>query len=286
MSRFVLARTLGEALETLSEEGARPLAGGTDLMVDLRARRLAGHGLPPVLVDVSRLPELRRLRLDRGSPYLGAGLTFAFLERDPRVAAAWPVLAAAAALVGSPQVRNTATIGGNAANASPAADGTTALTALGARADIASLEGRRQCPLEELITSPGRTTLAPGELILGYAMDLLPGHRGQVFAKVGRRQAVSVARLNLAVCLDRDLADPRVVLGACFPSPRRLADVEDLLMGGQPGPDLWRAAGEKAAGHFTNVCGWRSSAAYKVPAIRRVVAQSLARAWRMSGGAR
>ena len=107
---------------------------------------------------------------------------------------------------------------------------------------------------------------------------------GQAFAKVGRRRAVAVSRLNLAVVLDADLADPRLVLGSCFPTPRRLARAEELLTHGEPGPGLWRAAGDAAAAAFAAVGGGRASAVYKVPAIRRVAARALAQAWDALGG--
>lgn len=285
MSSFAAAASLAQALDALAEGQARVLAGGTDLMVALRAGRLTGEQLPAAIVDVNAVPELGRLDLAGDEPYLGAGLSFERLATDPAVQERYPVLAAAAATVGSSQVRHRATIGGNVANASPAADGVTALTALGAVAMIASAKGRRRCPLTELIIAPYQTTLTADELILGFVLDPLPEHGGQVFAKVGRRRAVSVARLNLAVCLDPDLADPRVVLGSCFPTPRRLGDVEGLLRRSGPGPELWRAAGGQAASHFTSVCGWRESAAYKVPAIARIARRALAQAWEMLGGA-
>lgn len=278
MSRFLTPPTMDEALGALAQPGAMVLSGGTDLMIALRRARQDGGELPELLVDVTRLPELKRLELD-GPYYLGAGLTFRFLEEDPSVARRIPVLARAAATVGSMQVRQTGTIGGNVANGSPAADGLSALVALDAVAEIASQDGVRHCPLSELITAPNKTTLTQGELILGYALTPPAETGGQVFLKVGRRQEVAVSRLNLAACLDRGLADPRVVLGSCFPSPRRLTDVEALIKNGAPGPDMWRAAGEKAAGHFTDVCGWRSSATYKVPAITRITARALKHAW-------
>ncbi len=279
MSRFLTPATLPEALEALAQPGAKVLAGGTDLMIALRQKRLEGGELPELLVDVTRLPELKRLELEGPNYYLGAGFTFRSLEEDLRVLRRIPVLAQAASLVGSRQIRQTGTIGGNVANGSPAADGMSALMALEAKAEIASLDGVRHCPISELITAPNQTTLAPGELIMGYAIDPPAEATGQVFLKVGRRHEVAVSRLNLAACLDRGLGDPRVVLGSCFPSPRRLHDVEELLKGGAPGPALWRAAGEKAASHFTDVCGWRSSAVYKVPAITRITSRALSRAW-------
>lgn len=279
MSRFLTPATLPEALEALAQPGAKVLAGGTDLMIALRQARLEGAALPELLVDVTRLPELKRLELAGSSCYLGAGLTFRYLEESQEVKRRLPVLAQAASKVGSRQIRQTGTIGGNVANGSPAADSLSALVALDAVAEIASQKGVRHCPLPELITAPNRTTLAPGELILGYAVSPPPEPEGQVFLKVGRRHEVAVARLNLAACLDRAMSDPRVVLGSCFPSPRRLIDVEELIRNGEPGPALWQAAGEKAAGHFTDVCGWRSSANYKVPAITRITARALSLAW-------
>ncbi len=284
MSEFLLPADLGEALAALDGGQGRIIAGGTDLMVQLREAAARGQQPPALIVDVSRLAELRRRGPDGGQPFLGAGLTFAELADEAGAGAGLPMLARAAASVGSRQVRNTATIGGNVANASPAADGVTVLTALDARVEIASADGVRRCPIAELITAPNRTTLAPGEVVTGFRLSPPPAGAGQVFAKVGRRRAVSIARLNLAVCLDPDLSDPRVVLGACFPSPRRLAGVEALLRGGRPGPGLWREAGEAAAGHFTEVCGWRSSAEYKVPAVSRVMARALAQAWELAGG--
>jgi CO/xanthine dehydrogenase FAD-binding subunit len=284
MSNFVMAESLDHAVEVLAADGVKVIAGGTDLMIHLREIRLSGGAASETILDVSRLKELKGLDPEADRPYVGAGVTFHELESDPEVAQYLPLLAQAAATVGSVQVRQTASIGGNVANASPAADGMTALTALGAQVEIASLEGTRMCPLEELVTAPNKTTLRPQELIVGFQLDKLPAG-GQMFAKVGRRQAVSVARLNLAVCLDAELKDPRTVLGACFPSPRRLKNVEKVILQGEPGDELWWAAGHQAAQHFTDVCGWRSSATYKVPAVTRVTARTLGQAWSSLAGA-
>ena len=285
MSRFITPQTLDQAIEAMDLPGAKPLAGGTDLMIALRKSGRAGESPPEIIVDLSRVPELQAFRPEAKEPYLGAGLTFRYLESDSGAKAAFPLLSQASATVGSVQVRQTATIGGNVANASPAADGTSALCALGARAEIASVAGVRFCPITELITAPGKNTLLPNEIITGFALDKLPAKTGQVFAKVGRRQAVSIARLNVAVCLDENLAEPRVVLGACFPTPRRLTDVEQIIKNGEPGEALWQEAGKKAGGHFVDVCGFRSSATYKVPAIARVMSRALADAWQALGGA-
>jgi CO/xanthine dehydrogenase FAD-binding subunit len=284
MTSFVMAKSLDHALQVLASDNVKVIAGGTDLMIHLRELRLTGAEAPQTILDLSRVAELKRLEPGAEQPYVGAGITFRELESDSEVAKHLPLLAQAAATVGSVQVRQTATIGGNVANASPAADGMTALTALGAQVEIASQAGTRICPIEELVTAPNKTTLGARELIVGFQLDKLPA-KGQLFAKVGRRQAVSVARLNLAICLDQELNDPRAVLGACFPSPRRLKAVEKVIQQGEPGDELWWAAGHQAAQHFTDVCGWRSSATYKVPAVTRVTARTLGQAWSSLAGA-
>ncbi len=283
MTEYLAAENLAHALEALAE-GAMVIAGGTDLMLELRRLRLKGEEPPPRLVDVSRLPELNRLELDNDRPFVGSAVTFRRLERDEHVRQRYPLLADTAASFGSVQVRSLATIGGNVANASPAADGVTALTALGARARILSQQGVCHAPLEDLITGPNQTSMAPGELILGFDLETPGGAEVQRFHKIGRRRAVVIARVNLAVRLRRDLAESRVVLGACFPTPRRLTEVEDLLASGSPSPWLWKEAGRIAADRFTAVCGWRPSARYKVLGIAGLVAAALESAWKEAGG--
>jgi CO/xanthine dehydrogenase FAD-binding subunit len=284
MTEYIIPETLDQAFEALSRKNARVMAGGTDLMIHLRPARTTLQGLPDLLVDITRLPEMHRLELNGESPYIGAAVTFHQLETDPGVATAFPVLAQAASTVGSVQIRQIATIGGNVANASPAADGMTALTALGARAEIASPSSVREILLEDLITGPNAIELNPNELILGFKLSPPPDSKRQSFQKVGRRRAVVIARMNAAVCLDPDLSDPRVVLGACFPSPRRLQDIEAFISSGNPGRELWDQAGALAADQFVNVCGWRSSAPYKVPAVTRVISRALETAWNSTGG--
>ncbi len=279
MTRYIRPDNLADALTALGGPEAKVLAGGTDLMVHMRGLRQKGEPLPGVLVDVSRLNELNRLELNAPKPFLGAGISFRTLETDDRVINNWPLLAQSAATVGSVQVRHTATIGGNVANASPAADGVSALTALGARALLAGPDGERRLPLPDLIAAPGKNNLSPSEMIVGFELDAGIDPAGQCFLKVGRRRSVAVARLNVAVALDKEMKAPRFVLGACFPSPRRLTAVEDLLKNATPGEELWKAAGQRAAQAFGDECGWRSSAVYKVPAIARVSALALKKAW-------
>lgn len=282
MAAFIRANNLKEALERASQ-AATIVAGATDLFVRIREMRLRGVTPSEPMVDITGIPELQKVDMKSRRPFLGSAVTIKSLETDPDIDSRVPMLQRAAALFGSPQVRTMATIGGNVANASPAADGLSALTALAAVAEIASIKGKREARLEDLVIGPNRTSLEMGEIITGFYLDNLPKNGQSSFYKVGRRKALVIARVNLALCMDREMADPRVVVGACFPSPRRLNNVEELLRSGEPGPDLWRRAGAMAAGEFCSVCGWRSSTPYKVPALTNMVAGAMGALWNALG---
>jgi CO/xanthine dehydrogenase FAD-binding subunit len=275
--------SLKEALE-IAFQGARVVAGATDLSIELRRLRLRGMIPEWPLLDITRIPELQNIDLQSERPFIGSAVTIARLETDAGIAGLAPMITLAARTFGSRQVRSLATIGGNVANASPAADCLSVLTALDATAEIASLSGKRESSLQDLVTGPNSASLAQGEIITGFYLDNLPPRPGQFFYKIGRRRALVIARVNVALSLDKDMADPRVVVGACFPSPRRLKDVEDLLKSGRPGQRLWNEAGKMAARTFCEVCGWRSSFSYKVPAVTNVLAGSLKAIWDRRGG--
>lgn len=284
MDSYIIASSIKEALE-LAAVGAIVVAGATDLSIRLREMRLTGRTKNGHMVDIARIPELKTVDMDSEVPFIGAAVTIAQLKSDSNVTRRLPMLSQMAATFGSAQVRSAATIGGNVANGSPAADGLTTLTALAAKAEIASMSGRRSSSMEDLVTGPNRTSLHPGEIITGFHFDDLPTRSKSFFYKIGRRKALVIARVNVAICLDMDMADPRVVVGACFPSPRRLTDVEDLLKRGEPGHGLWFEAGKMGAGTFCEVCGWRSSTSYKIPAVTNVIAGALDTLWREIGEA-
>lgn len=286
---YLTAATLEEALDQLDRRGGevRLLAGGTDVMIDLRTARLQGKADLPGLLDVSAVPDLLSIGTEAGRLRLGAAVTFRRLEHDPLVKKWIPVLSAAAAQMGSVQVRRLATIGGNVGTASPAGDGITPLTALGARVHIFSKGNSRTVPLTELITGPGRAGLAPHELIHSLTLDLPEQPERFFFFKIMRRRAVAIARMNLAVQTSLDpsgkIKSAQVAAGAVFPSPRRLAEVEALLIGQFPQPDLFRECGRRAVEAMRAVSGRRPSMAYKEPALERLVAWGLEQACGRTG---
>jgi CO/xanthine dehydrogenase FAD-binding subunit len=284
MPSYFAPASLEEALDHLDRwEGAvRLLAGGTDVMIDLRTSRLKGMIPSTALLDVSAVPELQEIRVEAGRLQVGAAVTFQTLERDPLLKSLVPVLSDAAAQMGSAQVRRLATIGGNVGTASPAGDGITPLTALDALVHIVSKRNSRIVALADLIIAPGRTGLAPNELIHSLSFNLPESPERFFFSKVMRRRAVAIARMNLAVQLvleaPGEIQSARIAAGAVFPSPRRLKEVEKMLVGQHPGEELFRACGRAAVAAMVAVSGRRPSMAYKEPALERLTAWGLGRA--------
>jgi CO/xanthine dehydrogenase FAD-binding subunit len=226
----------------------RLLAGGTDLV---RALRVPGSE-PDLLIDLTGLTELAAVRLDGETLRVGALATFTQLQWDPLVREHALCLALAAAQVGSAQIRNAGTIGGNVANASPCADGATALTALGA--EVATVDGAGTTatrPIGEVLLGPNRTSLKHDEAITGFAFPAPGPEYRSAFAKIGSRTAVSVARLSAALVVRFDalsgtIADAHVALGAVGEVAFRAPRLEEALEG--------RPADEETARVFAEGC--------------------------------
>ncbi len=242
--------SLDELVAALAQATPRTrlLAGGTDLV---RTLRQPGEE-PDVLIDLSGLEELRGVRLDGETLRVGALTTFTQLQWDPLVRARALCLSLASAQVGSTQIRNAGTIGGNAANASPCADGVTALTALGA--DVTTVDGAgttRTRPLGEVVLGPSRSSLAYDEAVTEFAFPALGPEYRSAFSKIGSRTAVSVARLSCALAVrfnaaEGTLASVRVALGAVGEAAFRAPELERALEG-QP-------ADEETARLFAGGC--------------------------------
>jgi CO/xanthine dehydrogenase FAD-binding subunit len=208
--------TLGSALEALAEEpSATLLAGGTDLMVTVNLH----HARPAIVVALRRVDELR----EHGPTWIGAGCTYAQLERDPSHRA----LAELSRTVGSPQIRAAGTLGGNLGTASPAGDALPFLAAMDATIVLGSASGERRLPWDGFLLGRKRTALQPGELIRGVELPAPDGSR-QAFAKVGVRRSMVIATVNCCVVRAEDGAT-RVALGAVAPTVVRAARAEAFI---------------------------------------------------------
>ncbi|HYM50853.1 MAG TPA: xanthine dehydrogenase family protein subunit M [Candidatus Limnocylindrales bacterium] len=229
MHPFAYARpaTLAELFALLDEHGdnACLLAGGTDLVVELRNRSRQ----PAVVIDLKRVRELQPgIREDADWVRISATSVMADIEDDPVMRTRFPALAEAAATVGSIQIRNRATLAGNICHASPAADTLPALLVYGAQVDLASGRRSRRLPLDEFLLGRGSVALRPGELLTSIALPIQPDRHGAAFARITRRRGVDLATINLC-CLVDTTGRTRFAYGAVGPRAFLVADESGRL---------------------------------------------------------
>jgi len=207
-------RTLDEALRLRGEHpDLLPIAGGTDVMVELNFDRAR----PPGLLDLDGVPELKGWSRENGSVRLGAAITYTELRRPP-LSELFPALSEAARTVGSPQIQNRGTVGGNLGTASPAGDSHPPLLVERAEVEVASTSGSRVISLDRFLTGPKLNTLGPDELIV--AVRVRPSGGRQTFMKVGPRNAMVIAVVSLALVADRERGELRAAFGSAGPVPR------------------------------------------------------------------
>ena len=229
---YLVPKSIPEALAALaaSTGPAFPVGGGTDLLLDIQQGR---H--PPIdtLVDVTHIPELTRLEIQVGILYIGAGVPVSQVAESGLVRAYAPAICEACALIGGPQVRNTATLGGNVAHALPAADGMISLVAMDAEAEIACEEGCRRVPILTLFRGPGKSVLEPNkEFLVGFRISIRKSSEGSAFSRIMRPQGVALPILNMAAWIQRDgdrIHDSRIAVGPAGPTPQRARVVEEFL---------------------------------------------------------
>jgi len=268
-------RSLREALELKSAiAGARVIAGGTDLMVRLRGRQIA----PPALISLRSVAEIYGVREDEGL-HIGATTTFTDLLADPVVARRCPVLAQAAGHVGSPQLRNVGTIGGNIATASPCADTALPLLVLEASARLESAGGSRVVPLHELFLGPGATSMRDDEILTRLIVAAPePGIRA-VFLKKGRvKMDLSVASVAVLLVMEGNVCrKARVAAGSVGPTPLRLHEVESILVGATLDASLVAEAAAIAKRSVSPISDLRSTADYRRQLVGVFVRRAIGR---------
>ena len=204
-------RTLDEALRLKADRpDARPIQGGTDLMVEMNFDRAR----PPAFLNLNEVAELRGWSRESGALRIGAGLTYAEAMRAP-LSELLPALAEASRTVGSPQIRNRGTIGGNLGTCSPAGDGLPPLFVEGAEIEVASVRGTRLVPIADFMVGPKRNSLSPDELITAVLVS--PSGARQTFMKVGPRNAMVIAVCSLALSADRERGVIRAAFGSAGP---------------------------------------------------------------------
>jgi len=261
---YMKFRRLEDALEFLEERGerAKVVAGGTDLLVQLRNRKIPP---PEYLVDISSIEELRGIKEVWDAVSIGALTTIGEIEDSEAVRRHARVLTESARHFASWQIRNMATIGGNLCNASPAADMATPLLVLGANLKLRSLKGSRTVSVEEFFVGPGKTCLEPNEILTEVIVPRKDDYR-QGFSKLGRRASHTISIVNVAVSLKTgggEFRDVRIALGAVAPKPVRARSAEEALLGNPVSFRSVEEASKRVLEDIAPVDDVRASAKYR-----------------------
>lgn len=244
-------------------------------MIAIRAGDLANA----FVMDISRLDELRAVEKRDGVVSIGAAVTYTEIINNNVVKEFVPLIAKAAGFVGSVQIRNVGTLGGNAANASPAADSVPPLIAHNSRVVIRSASSERVESIRDVIVGPYRTNLKPDELITAFLVEPLDDGYRHTFHRIARRRALAVARINAAAVGRIDskgvVEDVRLSVGSITPQPCRMEAAEEHLIGRLPSEKLIREAAEKVSAEMIRQSGVRVSTEYKRPAVQGLVIKAL-----------
>lgn len=278
---YYAPRNMPELLKLLAKKQANTtiLAGGTDVMVDIRAGHQTDH-----LIDITRIAELKGIRREGDTIHIGPATTFTDLAESPIVREEAFVLAQAASLVGSPLIRNRGTVGGNIVKGSPAADSVPALVALEAKLSLRSQAGEREMGIEDFLLGVCKTAIRPDEVLAGISFKALPAKTGSAFVKLGRRNALAISRVSVAAIIGYDetnmvCTDCRISVGAVSKNPFRVKSAEAAWQScslTQSNRDLCVQA---ALEEISRTLGERASAVYKKKAgpaiIRRAIDSAL-----------
>jgi CO/xanthine dehydrogenase FAD-binding subunit len=266
------ACTLLEMLDT----GTKILAGGTDVLVELRK---PGYESPTDIIDISRISSLRGIEESSDIVLIKPLTTHTEILRSKIISAVAPLLQSAVASIGSPQIRNRGTVGGNLMNAAACADTVPPLIALGATIVLRSARGERVVALSDFFVKPYATTAQRDEILVAIRFPKLPVGAKTAFVKLGRRNALSISRLSVAAIVVKDgtgvIRDVRIVPGAAFPKWQRVPEAEELLVGKIPSRELFNQAGKKVSEVMISFTGRRWSTEYKEPVIAVLVRRAL-----------
>jgi CO/xanthine dehydrogenase FAD-binding subunit len=273
--------TLTEACRVLGEWGPRGriIAGGTDLVISLRK----GESQPQILIDVTRIPELRRVEEAEGKIRIGAAVTHGEIASSRLVQRYGKVLSDAASWVGSPQIRNLGTIGGNIANASPAADTLPPLMVLEANGTVFSPRGNKEVPLSDLFRGPYQSNLNPDELLVQVSFPKLSSGFRTGFVRLARRSAMAISRMSMAVVLrmtqgENRIEEVRISAGAVTPTPHRMSEAESMLKGKNPDGETMKKAAQCISETMVQWSGVRPSTSYKAPVVEALFLRCMGQA--------
>ncbi len=281
---YLEAKTVEEACSALLKfEGlAKPIAGGTDLLIAMK-NRAAG---PQYVVNLKGIPDLDYIIPDDGCLRIGALANLDSIGSSPICQEKFPTLAKTAHLIGTPQIRNVATIGGNLCNAAPSADTAPLLIGLGAQAKVRGVEGERSSDLEDFFVGPGQSILKADEILTEIQVPNPSPHTRAVYLKLPARTAVDIAVVGVAavIRLDDDKAeiiDAKIVLGAVAPVPMRAHKAESMLRGKPIQDELITRVAQTAAEEAQPISDIRGSASYRKEIVEVLTNRAIRQACNM-----
>lgn len=283
MKNFQLLKpeTLAEALQTLSEYpgDALPLAGGTDLIVDMRSKRIS----PKVLVDLSKISTLTSIKSYESFLWVGSMVTLHAVDQSKIIRQKCTMLSEGASVIGSRQIRNLATLGGNNCNAVPSADTSPALMAAEATVVIQNLSGTRRLPIDKFFLGPRKKALDADEIVTGFEIPIQSGKIGSIYRRNTVRKALDLAKVGVAVQV---VIDPKtkviqqiaIALGAVAPTPIRAREAENILTGNPIREELLNTAAELSAQASRPISDVRSNETYRKKMVQVLTKQCLVEA--------
>ena len=283
---YLAPTTVEEATELLSSRpGAKVFAGATDVIPQIRA----GRPEPEAMIDLKGITRLVSVSSDGAGWTIGAAAPTSRLTGDAALSAEVPGLVEAAGLIGSDQIQNRSSLGGNLCNASPAADSVPAMVVNGMRAVVASGSGSRTIPVEDVVTGPGSTSLAPGEFVVEFELDHRPANTGDAYLRMIPRTEMDIAVVGVGARVTLDDAGvctgAAVALGAVAPTVVRVGDAESALVGSTIDDDTLAAVAEAASAACNPIDDKRGTVAYRRQVAGVLAKRAVAEAARRARGA-
>jgi carbon-monoxide dehydrogenase medium subunit len=281
--RYEAPATIDAAVAALSAASSpKVLAGGTDVLVQLHLEAIE----PDVLVDVKNIPDMRTMAKESDGWRIGAAVPAMEMMDNAEFCKDWPGVIEGAELIGSMQIKGRATVAGNVCNASPAADSTPPMIAAGAIATVIGPGGQRQVPVEDIVTGPGKTSLAKGEFIVSFLLPTQPPHSGDCYLRLTPRTEMDIAIVGAGVHLTLDDSGAciaaRVSLGAVAPTPLLVKECADALIGTKVDDTALTRLGEAASAACNPISDKRGTKEYRIKTAavmaRRAAEKALERA--------
>ena len=270
--QYLKVSSIEQLLQNIDEPEAQILCGGTDLLVKMRSKLIQ----PSLLLDISEVEDLRGIREGNGEIEIGAAVTEGEIIASKGIAERLPLLVTALLQLGSVQIRNRGTLGGNLVNASPSADSAIPLLLYDAEVILQSVSGERHVSVEDFLLGPGKTAIERGEFLRAIVIPVPSGKFSQFLHKVGRRKALTIAIASLGALLrmeDDTVEAIRLAAGSVAPTPIRLHRVEKFLIGSKLTDSVIASARELASSSVSPIDDIRASADYR----RHVIGDLLAR---------